>query len=125
VYFDYDRDMKILWDWLKTAIENRPITFVALGGITTYALTVFVALILFTAVRHTSIVIIPFLSAFIVVGFHWFVARYERKSTVAQILSIIPAGFFAFLCLLAAYSVVDSQICWKNPDSNELECKIP
>jgi hypothetical protein len=117
--------MNRLWNWLKTAIENRPITFVVVGGIATYVLTVFVALILFTAFKHTSIVIMPFASAFVVVGFHWFVARYERKSTIAQILAIIPAGFFAFLCLLAAHSVVNTQICWKNPDTNELECKIP
>lgn len=117
--------MKRLWNWLKTAIENRPITFVVVGGLTTYLLTVFTSLILFTAFKHTSIVIAPFASAFIAVGFHWFVARYERKSAVAQILAIIPAGFFAFLCLLAAHSVVNTQICWKNPDTRELECTIP
>lgn len=117
--------MKRVWNWLKTAIERRPITFVLLGGITTYILTVFVALILFTAFKHTSIVIMPFASAFVAVGFHWFVARYERKSTVAQILAIIPAGFFAFLCLLAAHSVVNMQICWKHPETGMMECKVP
>ena len=117
--------MNRLWNWLKTAIENRPITFVVLGGITTYILTAFVALILFTAFKHTSIVIMPFLSAFVVVSFHWFVARYERKSAVAQILAIIPAGLFAFLCILGGHAVVNMQICWKNPDTSALECKIP
>ena len=117
--------MNRLWNWLKTAIDNRPITFVVLGGITTYILTAFVALILFTAFKHTSIVIMPFLSAFVVVGFHWFVARYERKSAVAQILAIIPAGLFAFLCILGGHAVVNMQICWKNPDTSALECKIP
>lgn len=121
----YARHMNRLWNWLKTAIEKRPITFVVVGGITTYILTAFVALILFTAFQHTSIMIVPFASAFLVVSFHWFVARYEKKSNVAQILAIIPAGLLAFLCILGGYAVVNMQICWKDPETSNLECRIP
>ena len=117
--------MSQILEWLKNTIETRPITFVIVGGILVYFIALVLAVLLLATVRHTGIAIVPFLSGFLVVGFHWFVARYERKSAVAQILAIIPAGFFAFLCLLAAHSVVNTQICWKNPDTKELECKVP
>ena len=121
----YDRPMNRLWHWLKNTIETRPITFVIVGGILVYFLALVLAVLLLATVRYTGIVIAPFLSGFLVVGFHWFVARYERKSRLAQVLAIIPAGLFAFLCILGAHTLVNMQICWKNPDTSELECKIP
>ena len=117
--------MKKIFEWLKSSIEKRPITFVIVGGLLTYFLACVVALVLFIALNRTGIIIVPFASAFLVVGFHWFVARYERKSWIAQVIAIVPAGFFAFICLVSAHAVVDMQICWKNPDTRELECKIP
>jgi hypothetical protein len=116
---------KRIFEWLKTAIENRPIAFVIFGGIFTYFLACFVALILFVAFDWAGIAVVPFVSAFVVVGFHWFVARYERKSWLAQVIAIAPAGFFVLICLLSAHAVVDMQICWKHPDTDELICKIP
>lgn len=117
--------MNRIFEWLKSSIEKRPITFVIVGGLLTYFLACVVALVLFIALNRTGIVIVPFASAFTVVGFHWFVARYERKSWIAQVIAIVPAGSFAFICLVSAHAVVDMQICWKNPDTNQLECKIP
>jgi len=117
--------MNRIFAWLKSAIEKRPITFVIVGGLLTYFLTCVVALVLFIALNRTGIAIVPFASAFIVVGFHWFVARYERNSWIAQVIAIVPAGLFAFICLVSAHAVVDMQICWKNPETSELECKAP
>ena len=85
----------------KTAIENRPITFVIVGGVIIYPVAILITILLIASGRHTSIFVLPFLSAFIVDGFHWFVARYERKSRIAQIIAIVPAGFFALLCIIS------------------------
>ena len=63
--------MKRIFEWLKSAIEKRPITFVIVGGLLTYFLTCVVALVLFIALDRTGIAIVPFASAFIVVGFQW------------------------------------------------------
>lgn len=83
-----------MFEWLKRTIETHPITFVIAGEILVYFLALVLAVLLLATVRHTGIVIAPFLSGFLAVGFHWFVTRYERKSKLAQILAIVPAGFF-------------------------------
>lgn len=121
----YDRVMNKLWNLLKNIIEVRPVTFVIVGGVLVYFIALVLAVLLLATVRYTGIMIAPFLSGFLVVGFHWFVARYERKSKLAQVLAIIPAGFFAFLCILSGYGVMESHICWKDPESNQIECKMP
>lgn len=117
--------MNGIFEWLKLALARRPITFVVVAGALTYFFACLVALVLFIAFDQVGIAIVPFVSAFTVVAFHWFVARYERRSSIAQLIAIIPAGCFVFICLLSAYAVVDMQICWKNPDTDVLECKIP
>ena len=117
--------MNRLWNWLKTAIENRPITFVIVGGVIIYPLAILITILLIASVRHTSIFVLPFLSAFIVVGFHWFVARYERKSRIAQIIAIVPAGFFAVLCIVSGLGIMESHMCWKDPATGSIECRIP
>ena len=117
--------MSQILEWLKKTIETRPVTFVILGGTLVYFVALVLAILLVATVRYTGIVIAPFLSGFLVVGFHWVVARYERKSKLAQVLAIIPAGFFAFLCILSGYGIMESHICWKHPDTGQIECKIP
>ena len=114
-----------MFEWLKRTIETRPITFVIVGGVLVYFTALVLAVLLLATVRYTGIVIVPFLSGFLVVGFHWFVARYERKSKLAQVLAIIPAGLFAFLCILSGYGIMESHICWKHPDTGQIECKVP
>ena len=117
--------MSQTFEWLRETIETRPITFVIAGGILVYFLALVLAVLLLATVRYTGIVIAPFLSGFLVVGFHWFVARYERKSKLAQVLAIIPAGLFSFLCIASGYMIMESHICWKDPDKGQIECKIP
>jgi len=117
--------MNRLWNWLKNTIEVRPITFVIVGGVIVYLLALVIAILLIATVRHTGVVLAPFLSAFVVVGFHWFVARYERRSRLAQIMAIIPAGLFSFLCIVSGYMIMESHICWKDPDNGQIQCKLP
>lgn len=117
--------MNRLWNWLKRTIEQRPLTFVIVGGVLVYFIALVIAVLLLATVRYTGIVIAPFLSGFLVVVFHWFVARYERRSKLAQVLAIIPAGFFAFLCILAGYGIMESHLCWKHPNSGQIECRVP
>jgi len=117
--------MNKLWNLLKHIIEARPVTFVIVGGALVYFIALVLSILLLATVRYTGIMIAPFLSGFLVVGFHWFIARYERKSNLAQVLAIIPAGFFAFLCILGGYGVMESHICWKHPDTGQIECRVP
>ena len=117
--------MSQILEWLKNTIETHPVTFVIIGGVLVYFIALVLAVLLLATVRYTGIAIVPFLSGFLVVGFHWFIARYERRSKLAQVLAIIPAGFFAFLCILSGYGIMESHICWKHPDTGQIECKVP
>ena len=117
--------MKKIFEWLKSAIEKRPNTFVIVGGVIIYPLAILITILLIASERHTSIFVLPFLSAFIVVGFHWFVARYERKSRIAQIIAVVPAGFFALLCIVSGVGIMESHMCWKDPATGSIECRIP
>ena len=95
----YDRSMNKLWNWLKTTIENRPVSFVIVGGVISYSVgfTVFVSWVLSGGFPESTWPenAWPGITAgsFIIVMFHWFVARYERKSRTAQVLALIPAIF--------------------------------
>ena len=100
--------MTKIFTWLKTVIENRPITFVIGGGVLSYfvGFTIFVSGILFGGFpeRTWSENAWPGITvgSFIIVMFHWFVARYERKSPLAQVLALIPAIFLFILVSIGA-----------------------
>jgi hypothetical protein len=95
--------MKTIFEWLKTSIENRPIKFVIVGGVLSYALgmTILVATFLLVLRQDMGLLWLGMaIGSSIPIAFHWFVARYERASCVAQILALIPAVFlFAFVSL--------------------------
>jgi len=45
------------------------------------------------------------IGSFIIVFFHWMVARYDRKSVLAQILALIPATFL-FVCVVIGAGMI-------------------
>jgi len=94
--------MNKLWNWLKNTIEVRPVTFVIVGGIFSYV-TAFGSLAAMSFIFGQSAWLIgAFVLPLIIVAFHWFVARYERKSWIAQVLAITPAIFLVFLIMLTS-----------------------
>ena len=105
----YDRAMNRLWNWLTNAVERRPITFVMIGGSATYlvglAIIVVSMLRVFPAPRLEGAWIGITFGSFLIVGFHWLVARYDRRSVFAQILALIPATFL-FVCVVVGAGVI-------------------
>lgn len=99
----YDRCMNRLWNWLKNTLETRPITFVVVGGSITYLVGLTIVVVSMMAVfphpRLEGAWLGITFGSFLIVGFHWLVARYERRSRFAQILALIPATFL-FSCVV-------------------------
>ena len=113
--------MKKIFEWLKSAIEKRPIAFVIIGGMTAYF-----SAFLFLAVSFEMDIYaspIPFgISTLIIVIFHWFVVRYERRSPVAQSIALIPSILLVFTTLWMSKLTVDHNICTRDSNTNEVEC---
>jgi hypothetical protein len=119
--------MNKLWDWMKTAIENRPISFVIVGGVLSYIVgfTVFVSWVLSGGFPKSTWPQNAWpgitMGSFIIVIFHWFVARYERRSLVAQVLALIPAIFlFISVTIGAGMLGVKYQSCIVDSDTGEI-----
>ena len=120
--------MKRVWNWLKTTIEHRPIIFVVVGGILSYALGMITLAATFLTVleQDTGLLYLGMASGSSVpIAFHWFVARYERVSCVAQILALIPAVFlFAFVSMGAGMLGTKTQSCIEDPVTKEIrDCR--
>lgn len=116
------------WNWLKTAIENRPITFVIIGGILSYALGMIIlaaSFILGTTQDLGLMWLRMAIGSSVPIAFHWFVARYERKSHFAQILALIPVVFlFGFVSMGAGILGVKTQSCIEDPITKEIrDCR--
>ena len=120
--------MNKLWNWLKIAIENRPIKFVIVGGVLSYAfgMTILAATFLLVLRQDMGLLWLGMaIGSSISIAFHWFVARYERKSNFAQILALIPAVFlFAFVSLGAGIAGKTYQSCIEDPVTGEIrDCR--
>jgi hypothetical protein len=116
--------MRRLFEWLKIAVEKRPMLFVLVGGTVSYASPVLLYVLLNSVVKigDWSFLALLFAPAF-VVFFHWFVARYEKKSWVAQVLAICPAIFFTlFAMLLGAALGNNHYFPVKDPGTGECRC---
>lgn len=123
----YARRMTTVWHWLKNVAENRPVTFVIVGGVISYSVgfTIFVSWVLSGGFPQSTwsenawpgITI----GSFIIVMFHWFVARYERKSRIAQVLALIPAIFlFISVSIGAGLLGVAYQSCTVDSATGEI-----
>jgi len=120
--------MNRLWNWLKTGIENRPITFVIIGGVLSYAvgMTILAATFILGTTQDLGLMWLRMaIGSSAPIAFHWFVARYERKSYFAQMLALIPVVFlFGFVALGAGIVGVKTQSCIEDPVTKELrDCR--
>lgn len=120
--------MNRLWNWLNIAIENQPIKFVIVGGALSYALGMTILAATFLSVLRQDMGLLWLgmaIGSSIPIAFHWFVARYERKSYFAQILALIPVVFlFGFVALGAGIVGVKTQSCIEDPVTKEVrDCR--
>lgn len=101
--------MSRIFEWLKTTIENKPVLFVVIGGTITYflglAIIVSSMIATFPKPRLEGAWGAITIGSFIIVCFHWMVARYDRKSVLAQILALIPATFL-FVCVVVGAGMI-------------------
>ena len=120
--------VKKIFEWLKTAIENRPVKFVIVGGALSYALGMTTLATTYLTVLRQDMGLLYLgmaIGSSIPIAFHWFVARYERASCVAQILALIPAAFlFAFVSMGAGMLGTKTQSCIEDPVTKEIrDCR--
>ncbi|MDC3032550.1 hypothetical protein OA249_01150 [Litorivicinus sp.] len=120
--------MNKLWNWLKIAIEKRPVKFVMVGGALSYALGMTTLAATFLTVLEQDMELLYLgmaIGSSIPIAFHWFVARYERTSYFAQILALLPAVFlFAFVSMGAGMVGKTYQSCIEDPVTKEVrECR--
>lgn len=120
--------MNKIFECLKTSIENRPIKFVIVGGVLSYALGMTMLASTFLLVLRQDMGLLWLgmaIGSSIPIAFHWFVARYERKSYFAQILALMPAVFlFAFVSMGAGMVGKTYQSCIEDPVTKEArECR--
>ena len=119
---------KKIFEWLKTAIENRPVKFVMVGGALSYALGMTTLATTYLTVLEQDMGLLYLgmaIGSSIPIAFHWFVARYERTSYFAQILALIPAVFlFAFVSMGAGMVGIQTQSCIEDPVTKEVrDCR--
>ena len=63
--------------------------------------------------------------AFVIVMFHWFIARFERQSTLAQMLALGPAVLMVVLVVIGATALGSrTEICIPNEQTGELDCRV-
>jgi len=120
--------MNKIFEWVKTSIENRPISFVIVGGVLSYALgmTILAATFLLVLSQDMGLLWLGMvIGSSIPITFHWFVARYERNSYFAQVLALIPVVFlFAFVSMGAGMVGIKTQSCIEDPVTKEVrDCR--
>ena len=124
----YSQHMRRIFEWFKTAIENRPIKFVMVGGALSYALGMTTLATTYLTVLRQDMGLLYLgmaIGSSIPIAFHWFVARYERTSYFAQILALIPAVFlFAFVSMGAGMVGKTYESCIEDPVTKEVrDCR--
>ena len=114
--------MNRIFEWLKSVIEKRPIAFVILGGMIAYC-SAFVFLVVSFEMDIYASPIPLGITTLLVISFHWFVARYERRSKIAQVLALVPAVFLVFATMWMSKLTVDHNVCTRNSITNSVECR--
>ena len=121
--------MNKLWGWLKNSTESRPVSFVMIGGVLSYALGMTILATTFLVALRQDLGLLWLgmaIGSSIPIAFHWFVARYERKSHFAQILALIPVVFlFGLISIGAGIIGVKTQSCIEDPVTKEIrDCRV-
>ena len=114
--------VKKIFEWLKSAIENRPVKFVILGGTISYCSAFLFLALSFEMNIYASP--IPFgITTLLVIMFHWFVARYERRSKLAQLLALTPALLLVFTTMWMSKLTVDHNVCTRDSSTQQINCR--
>ena len=114
--------VKKIFEWLKSAIEKRPIAFVILGGMISYCSAFLFLALSFEMNIYASP--IPFgITTLLVIMFHWFVARYERRSKLAQLLALTPALLLVFTTMWISKLTVDHNVCTRDSSTQQINCR--
>ena len=123
--------MNTIVEWLKTTLENYPLAFVILGGCFAYFIGLgLFALGVYGAGRPSwwnfgGVFFGASVGGFVIVMFHWFIARFERRSTLAQVLALGPAVFMVVLVVIGATALGSrTEICIPDEQTGELDCRV-
>lgn len=112
---------ELLKSFVLRQLVNRPILITIVLGIIAYiiGLSLFVVLM---QMDYRWLLIGTTTGAIPIVLFHWFISRFERRSSLAQVIAILPAIGFVGLAFVFAQGIVASQICYLDADSRNLVC---
>jgi len=105
---------------LERLTERPVITTILLGVFAYFAGLLFFVLLM--QMDYRMLLIGTTAGAIPIVLFHWFISRFERKSSLAQVIAIVPAIGFVGLAFVFAQGIVASQICYLDADSRNLVC---
>ena len=102
-------------------LASRPVVTTIVIGTLSYIAGLFLFVMLMQ-MDYRWLLIATTTGAIPIVLFHWFVSRFERKSSLAQVIAILPAIGFVGLAFVFAQGIVASQICYLDADSRNLVC---
>jgi hypothetical protein len=111
----------LLESFILRQLVKRPVITTSVLGITAYIIGLFLFVVLMQ-MDYRWLLIGTTSGAIPIVLFHWFISRYERKSSLAQVMAIVPAIGFVGLAFVFAQGIVASQICYLDADSRNLVC---
>lgn len=116
---------KVLFAWLVSAVENRPIIFTMVTGIASYLLALLWLLIFIRMdVMASQLALVG--ASVIIVVFHWFIARYERTTRFTQVAALVPAIGLVFIVLWGFGEFGRTrEVCILDVASQELrDCRV-
>lgn len=114
--------MNRLFNWLKRSLDTSPILFVLIAGPVAYGIPLALFFGFYSYGLKDAYVVLLFVPV-TVVAFNWFVARYEKRSWVAQVIAVIPAMTFIFLSIVAGLTMGERVItCMPDSETGEVRC---
>ena len=113
----------LLESFVLQQLEKRPVITTIVLGIIAYIIGLFLFVVLMQ-MDYRWLLIGTTTGAIPTVLFHWFVSRYERKSSLAQVMAILPAIGFVGLAFVFAQGIVASQICYTDVSEGKLVCRL-
>ena len=116
---------KTVFIWLVSAVEKRPIIFTVSFGIASYLLA-FLWLLIFIRMDVMASQLALVGASLIIVAFHWFIARYERKTKLTQFAALMPAVGLVFIVMWGFGEFGRTrEVCILDVASQELrDCRV-
>ena len=116
---------RVLFVWLVRSVEKRPILFTIVSGLTSYVLAL-LWLLSFIRMDVMASQVALLGASLIIVVFHWFIARYERKTKFTQLAVLFPAVGLVFIVLWGFGEFGRTrEVCILDVASQELrDCRV-